>query len=33
MLKEVAMRMFLSLTERSNVLREPKSTPDVSTGL
>ena len=32
MLKEVPMRMFSSLTERINVLREPKLTPDVSTG-
>ena len=32
MLREVPMRMFSSLTERINVLREPKQTPDVSTG-
>ena len=32
MVKEVPMRMFSSLTERLNVMREPKKTPDVSTG-
>ena len=32
MLREVSMRMFSSLTERINALREPKKTPDVSTG-
>ena len=29
MLRKVPMRMFSSLTERINVLREPKQTPDV----
>ena len=33
MLREVPIRMFSSSTERINVLREPKYTPDVSTGL
>ena len=32
MLKEMPMRMFLSSTERRNVLREPKEAPDVSIG-
>ena len=32
MLREVPMRMFSSLAERKNILREPKLTPDVSTG-
>ena len=32
MLREVPIRMFLSLAERINVLKEPKLTPDVSTG-
>ena len=32
MLREVPMRMFSSVTERINVLREPKQTPDVSAG-
>ena len=32
MLREVPTRMLSGLTERINVLREPKETPDVSTG-
>ena len=32
MLREMPRRMFSSLTERLNVLRELKQTPDVSTG-
>ena len=32
MLGEVSMRMFSSLTERGNILRERKYTSDVSTG-
>ena len=32
MLRVVPIRMFLSLAEQKNVLKEPKLTPDVSTG-
>ena len=32
MLREVSMRMFLSLGETKNVLREAKQNPDVFTG-